>query len=131
MATTTRRFGAVLWTVQGLLALLFVFAGVTKFTLPAEVLTSGPVPLPLGFIRFIGVAELLGGLGLVLPGVLRVARGATPLAALGLVTIMTGATAITVQDGAVAAAAIPGLVAALAAVVALGRREWAGRLAGI
>jgi len=131
MATTTRRFGAVLWTVQGLLALLFVFAGVTKFTLPAEVLTSGPVPLPLGFIRFIGVAELLGGLGLVLPGVLRVARGATPLAALGLVTIMTGATAITVQGGAVAAAAIPGLVAALAAVVALGRREWAGRLAGI
>jgi uncharacterized membrane protein YphA (DoxX/SURF4 family) len=131
MATTTRRFGAVLWTVQVLLALLFIWAGAMKLIMPIELLTSGPVSLPGAFLRFIGMAELLGGLGLVLPGALRIARGATPLAALGLVTIMTGATAITVQGGAIAPAVIPGVIAALTAAVALGRREWAGRLAGV
>ena len=55
-----------LWVVQVLLALLFVFAGGMKLVLPLDQL-AGPVPLPGAFIRFIGVAELLGGLGLILP----------------------------------------------------------------
>ena len=55
-----------LWIVQVLLALLFLFAGGVKLVLPLDKLT-GPIPVPGPFTRFIGVAEVLGGLGLILP----------------------------------------------------------------
>jgi len=48
-----------LWIVQGLLALLFLFAGGTKRVLPVEK-PKGPVPLSGLVIRFTGVAEVLG-----------------------------------------------------------------------
>ena len=60
---------------------------------------------------------------------LRTARGTTPLAAIGLVTIMAGAVAVTVQGGTIAPAAMPLLIGALAALVAPGRREWPRLLA--
>jgi len=109
-----------LWIVQALLALLFLFAGGTKLVLPLEQL-QGPVPLPGAFVRFIGVAEVLGALGLVLPGLLRIRPGLTPLAAAGLVIIMIGATVITAATGTVATALIPLVVGLLAAFVAYGR----------
>jgi DoxX-like family len=114
----------VLWIVQGLLAALFLFAGGMKLVLPLEAM-EGPVTLPGPFLRFIGVVEVLGGLGLVLPGLVRVRRGLTPLAALGLVIIMIGATAVTVVGGMVAPALIPLGVGLLAGFVAYGRRDWA------
>src|SRR4051812_22223827 len=49
------------WTAQALLALLFVFAGTMNFLMPAEKMQSGPIALPLAFIYFIGVMEVLGG----------------------------------------------------------------------
>ena len=110
----------VLWVVQVLLALLFVFAGGMKLVLPLEQL-AGPVALPGAFIRFIGVAELLGGIGLILPALLGIRPGLTPLAAVGLVIIMIGATAITVSSGDVSAGLIPLVVGLLAAFVAYGR----------
>ena len=73
-----------LWIVQGVLALLFLFAGVTKLVMPIEEMTKQmPVPLPMPgvFLRFIGVAEIAGALGLILPGLLRIRPGLTPLAA--------------------------------------------------
>jgi uncharacterized membrane protein YphA (DoxX/SURF4 family) len=109
-----------LWIVQGLLALLFLFAGGMKLVLPLEKLT-GPVPLPGLFVRFIGVAEVLGAIGLILPGLLRIRPGLTPLAAAGLVIIMIGATVITLAGGDVAAALISLVVGLLAAFVAYGR----------
>ncbi len=109
-----------LWIVQGLLALLFLFAGGMKLVLPLEKLT-GPFPLPGLFMRFIGVCEVLGALGLILPGLLRIRPGLTPLAAAGLVIIMIGATALTVAAGAVAPALISLVVGLLAAFVAFGR----------
>jgi DoxX-like protein len=109
-----------LWIVQGLLALLFLFAGGMKLVLPLEKLT-GPFPLPGLFLRFIGVCEVLGALGLILPGLLRIRPGLTPLAAAGLVIIMIGATALTAAAGAVAPALIPLVVGILAAFVAYGR----------
>jgi len=72
-----------------------------------------------GFIHFIGVCEVLGGLGLVLPGLLRIRPGLTPLAAAGLVVIMIGATVVSIPMGAVAA--LPLVVGILAAFVAYGR----------
>lgn len=109
-----------LWTVQGLLALLFLWAGGIKLVLPLEQLT-GPIPLPGWFVRFIGVAEVLGALGLILPGLLGIRPGLTPLAAVGLVVIMIGATAVTLWGGDVAAALISLVVGLLAAFVAYGR----------
>jgi uncharacterized membrane protein YphA (DoxX/SURF4 family) len=111
-----------LWIVQGLLALLFVFGGVTKLILPIEEMTRQmPVPLPGAFLRFIGVAELLGGIGLILPGLLRIRPGLTPLAAAGLVIIMIGATVVTLVGGDVLPASMPFVVGLLAAFVAYGR----------
>jgi uncharacterized membrane protein YphA (DoxX/SURF4 family) len=109
-----------LWTVQALLALLFLFSGAMKFIMPVEEMTRQS-PLPVWFLRFIGVAELLGGLGLVLPGLLRIRPGLTPLAAIGLLIIMIGATVITVWSMGVAPAMIPAVVGILLAWVAYGR----------
>ena len=109
-----------LWIAQGLLALLFLWAGGIKLVLPLEKLT-GPVPLPGPFVRFIGVAEVLGALGLILPGLLCIRPGVTPVAAGGLVIIMVGATGITLAGGEIAMALIPLVVGLLAAFVAYGR----------
>ena len=114
----------ILWIVQALLTLLFLFTGGIKLVLPLEVLT-GQSPLPGWFVRFIGVAEVLGAIGLILPGLLRIRPGLTPLAACGLVAIMVGATVITlagvVPGGGLAPALIPLVVGLLSAFVAYGR----------
>jgi hypothetical protein len=109
-----------LWIAQGLLAALFLFAGGMKLVMPLEEM-KGPVELPGLFLRFIGVVEVLGGLGLVLPGLLGIRPGLTPLAAAGLVIIMLGATGIGVVSGQVAMVLIPLVVGLLAAFVAYGR----------
>jgi hypothetical protein len=69
----------LLWVVQALLALLFFFAGGAKLVMSATELTA-QTPLPAAFPRFIGVLEILGRLGLVLPGMLRIRTGLTATA---------------------------------------------------
>jgi uncharacterized membrane protein YphA (DoxX/SURF4 family) len=109
-----------LWVVQVLLALLFLFAGIMKLVLPLDQM-AGPVTLPGPFLRFIGVVETLGGLGLLLPGLLGIRPGLTPLAAAGLVIIMIGATAIGLIAGDLTMSLIPLVMGLLAAFVAYGR----------
>jgi len=120
-----------LWIIQGLLAALFLFAGGTKLILPIDVLASmgspNQIPLPGWFVRFIGVVEVLGALGLILPGLLRIRPGLTPLAAAGLVIIMIGATVLTLAGGDVAPALIPLAVGLLSAFVAYGRWRFVRR----
>lgn len=115
-----------LWTVQVLLALLFLFAGGMKLILPIEEMTR-EISLPGPFLRFIGVTEVLGALGLILPGLLRIRPGLTPLAAAGLVIIMTGATVVALVSGGVLMALMPLVVGLLAAFVAYGRWRLASR----
>jgi hypothetical protein len=111
---------ATLWVVQGLLAALFLFAGVMKLVMSPEAM-AGPVSLPIGFIRFIGVCEALGAIGLIVPGVLRIHAELTPIAAAGLVIIMAGAVIISAIGMGVGAAILPLVVGTLAAAVAYGR----------
>jgi len=113
--------GKLLWTVQILLAVVFLFAGASKLVMPASALEQGP--FSAGFLRFIGCAEVAGALGLVLPGALRVRRDLTPLAAGGLVIIMAGATISTLAAGAIGGALLPCVIGLLAYFVA--RKQWA------
>lgn len=115
-----KKLNVVLWIVQGLLAALFLFAGGIKLIVPIEALTM-PVPLPGGFLRFIGAAEVLGAVGLILPGLVGIYRELTPLAAAGLVVIMIGATVVTALGGALAPALVPLLVGVLSAWIAIAR----------
>ena len=75
-----RATSRLLWTVQGLLAALFLFAGGMKLVTPIAALTQ-QIALPGLFLRFIGLVEVLGALGLILPGLLRIRPALTPLAA--------------------------------------------------
>jgi hypothetical protein len=124
------RTSGVLWVLQVLLAALFLFAGGMKLVSPIAALTQ-QVALPGLFLRFIGLAEVLGALGLILPGLLRIRLVLTPLAAAGLVIIMTGAVGVTMATMGAAQAVIPGVVGVLAASVAVGRlqRSWGAPVA--
>ena len=138
-----RRMTVALWVVQGLLALVFLFSGASKLVMSIEEMTKDValpgaflrfigvaeiagglgLVLPGAFVRFIGVVEVLGGLGLVLPGLLRIRPGLTPWAAAGLVIIMIGAVWITLAGGGDTAkmAVVPAVTGILAAFVAYGR----------
>jgi putative oxidoreductase len=80
-----------LWAAQVLLALFYLYAGYNKLTQPIDALAT----MGMGFVlvvpelltRFIGVAEVLGAAGLILPAATRILPRLTPLAALGLSTI--------------------------------------------
>ena len=110
----------LLWIIQVLLALLFLFAGGVKLVLPIEEMTK-QMAMPGLFLRFLGVVEVLGGLGLILPGLFRIKTWLTPLAAAGLAIIMIGATAISLKIGPVGQAMIPLVTGLLAVLVAYGR----------
>ncbi len=117
----------LLWIVQVLLAALFLFAGGIKLVVPIETLTSmGPpnqVHLPGLFLKFIGLCEVLGALGLVLPGLLRIRPSLTPLAAFLLAIIMVGAVVISVMGPGVGAAVQPFVALLLCLFVAYGRTK--------
>src|SRR6202051_558856 len=85
-----RKLNVLLWVLQVLLAMLFTFSGVMKFVMPVEEMTK-QITLPGWFLNFIGVAEILGAIGLVLPGILRIRTGLTPLAAAALAGVFIGA----------------------------------------
>ena len=108
-----------------LMALLFLFAGGTKLIMSAEALSQPATPnqvmLPVWFIRFIGVFEFLGGLGLLLPGLLKTRQYLTPLAALGLAIIMIGAVVFTIIGGAIPVALVNVVILLLLLFIAYAR----------
>lgn len=109
-----------LWIVQALLALVFVGSGAMKFVMSVEEMTK-QMPMPGWFLHFIGLAEILGGIGVILPWMTGIKPRLTPLAAACLVVIMIGAVAVTAMSPDPAMAVIPAVVGALAAFVAWGR----------
>ena len=115
-----RKLNVLLWVLQVLLAMLFMFSGVVKFIMPIEEMTK-QIALPGWFLHFIGGAEILGAIGLVLPGILRIRSGLTPLAAAALVVIMIGATAVNLKTGQRGAALTTVIVGLLLVFVAYNR----------
>lgn len=95
--TPSKALHIALWVVQVALALAFGMIGVTKLTTSEADLIQQSGELiekyGVGLIRFIGIAEVLGALGLILPAALRILPILTPLASLGLAIIMGLATA--------------------------------------
>jgi putative oxidoreductase len=84
----------VLWIVQGLVAAAYVLAGGMKATQPLDILSKQMTwvnAVPAGFVRFIGVAELLGAVGLILPLATGILPWLTVAAASGLVIVQVGA----------------------------------------
>lgn len=111
-----------LWVVQGLLALAFLMSGSMKLTTPYETLAAQMAWAKLfspTTVQAIGVVEVAGALGLILPSALRILPILTPLAASGLVLTMLGAAATHLSIGE---PPIPNVVlGGLAAFVAWGR----------
>lgn len=113
-----------LWIVQGVLGALFAFAGATKmFQSIPDLAASMPwiATVSPALVRFIGVAELLGGIGLILPAATRIAPGLTPVAGAGLTVVMLLASAFHVSRGELMALPVPIVFGALASFVAWGR----------
>lgn len=115
-----------LWAAQVLLALAFGMAGAVKLFTPIEGLAAQmgwPGDVSPLLVRFIGLSELAGALGLILPSALRIRPALTPLAATGLVVVMVLAAGFHVIQGE-APMALPSLVlGTLAAFVAWGRSK--------
>jgi len=118
----------LLWIIQILLALVFLFSGGVKLVIPAATLQAQAPPAAIRFsqlfLTFIGICEVLGGLGLVLPGVTRVRKELIVLAAIGLTIIMIGAVVTGFMGEGVKTAIAPLVVGLLCVFVAYGRREW-------
>ncbi|HEX3269879.1 MAG TPA: DoxX family protein [Ktedonobacterales bacterium] len=113
-----------LWIVQVLLALAFLLAGVPKATQPIPALAkritwANDVPEPL--VRLIGVAEILGALGLILPALTGILPWLTVAAAIGLAVVMAAAIIFHILRGETNRIAMNVILLALLLFVVYGR----------
>lgn len=115
----------VLWVIAGLLAALFLAAGLMKTTQSKEKLAASGMgwteDFSSGAVKTIGGLELLAAIGLILPGALGIVPVLVPLAAVGLVLVMIGAAIIHVRREENQMIVINVVLLVLAAVVAWGR----------
>jgi hypothetical protein len=113
-----------LWIVQGLLFIAFGMAGLLKLGSPLDQLAqkmSWVSALPPWVVRFIGLSELSGALGMVLPSLTRIRPGLTALAGLGLAVVMLLAAALHLSRGELNHLPVNLVLGGLAALVAWGR----------
>ncbi len=114
-----------LWILQILFGLYFIAMGVMHFIVPAGL----PAPmawmydLPTWLHWFSGTAEILGGLGLILPGILRIQTRLVPLAAIGLALVMTGAVGYHVLRGEYQNIVLNLIIIAILSFIAYGRTK--------
>jgi hypothetical protein len=126
---TILRNNKVLWTLQILLAALYLFAGGFKLIAAPEQMRPSPdAPIPpanmIAFLRMIGGFEVLGAAGLILPGLTGIKRHLTSAAAGCLAFIMVGAVVVSTVQIGVQAAILPFVVGILDLIVMFGRRGW-------
>jgi uncharacterized membrane protein YphA (DoxX/SURF4 family) len=112
-----------LWAAQVLLAAAFAFAGVMKLTISAadlaQKMPTGAVPIAL--LRFIGVAEVAGAIGLILPSLTRILPVLTPVAARALALVMALAAILHVSRGEISSLPAVLVLGAMALFVSWGR----------
>lgn len=123
-AAPAKALVVTLWVVQVLLAVAFGMAGVMKSTMPIADLAQNmgwPGVVPAALVRLIGVAELSGALGMILPAATRIRPALTPIAGLGLVLVMLLAAAFHLSRGEAQLVPINVVLGSLAAFVAWGR----------
>ena len=123
-ARPSRALHISLWCVQVLLGAMFLMAGSTKGLQPMEALAAQmpwTAEVGAGLTRFIGYSELLGGLGLILPALLRIRPRLTALAAAALVVVMVLAAIFHITRGEFAGVGFNAILGGLAAFVAWGR----------
>ncbi|NJB84316.1 putative membrane protein [Lewinella marina] len=121
-----------LWTVQGLLAASFLMAGVMKAAQPIEVVVESIPSLastPEGLIRFIGISEIAGALGLLIPSIFRFKPFLTVWAALGLALVMVLAVGFHAVRAEWQSVGVNVILLLLALFIAWGRSAWVPVLA--
>ena len=108
----------VLWILQVLLALAFLAHGWLFLAPPPEIAAKMNESLPRWFQLFLGVAEILAGLGLTLPGLTRIKPWLVVWAAGGIMIVMVSATIFHVMRGEISSAIVTLVLLAIATFVA-------------
>ncbi len=122
--TSKRLIHIGLWLLQAVLAALFLATGLAKLLLPIAQLSAmmpWATSMPDLVVRFIGLAEVAGALGLLLPSITRVRPNLTPLSALGLLTVMILAMVLHLSRSEGMMIGVTFTLAVLVCVVAWGR----------
>ena len=108
----------VLWILQVLLAALFVWHGLLYVSPPVEMIDMINAMLAPGLRTFIGAAELLAAIGLIVPAATRILPWLTPLAAAGLMILMASAAVFHLSRGETANALFAVVIFVLVTIVA-------------
>jgi len=125
-SNSSKKMNIALWIVQSLLAAMFLMAGVNKlFQSTDELAKMLPwvTSVPIGLVKFIGISELLGGIGLLVPSILRIKPVLTPYAAIGLSLVMLFASIFHISRGETSAIGMNFVFMAMAIFVAWGRSK--------
>ena len=123
-ATPSKALNIILWIAQVLLAGMFLMSGFMKVAQPIEELAKmlpWASQVPEGLVRFIGISEVLGGLGLLLPAALRIKPQLTAWAAVGLALVMLFAAGFHAFRGETSAIGMNVILALVALFIAWGR----------
>ncbi len=128
---TSKTLNILLWIAQGLLALTFIWAAYMKLFAPvAEINKMWPWTINnAGLVKFTGVVDLLAGVGLILPALLRIQPKLTVFAAYGTILLMVAASAFHIARGEASQIGFNIFVATLAVFIAWGRQKKAPILA--
>jgi uncharacterized membrane protein YphA (DoxX/SURF4 family) len=113
----------VLWVLQGLLAAVFLAHGWLLLSPPASVVEQMNASLPRWFQLFLGIAEVLAAVGLILPGLTRILPWLVTWATVGIMIVMLSATAFHLMRGEMSSAAITLVLLAMATFVAYMRHR--------
>lgn len=123
----SKGWNIALWVAQIALAAMFLMAGFMKLTTgPAEMVEMGMLwaeNAPVALIKFIGLAEVAGGLGMILPAATRIKPDLTKLAAAGLAVIMVLAAGLHITRGEFEVVPMNVILFALAIFVIWGRTK--------
>jgi uncharacterized membrane protein YphA (DoxX/SURF4 family) len=113
----------MLWVLQVLLAAAFLAHGWLFLSPPPEIAVQMNASLPRWFQVFLGVAEVLAGVGLTLPGLTRIMPWLVTWAAVGIMIVTVSATAYHLMRGEISSAAITLLLFAMATFLAYMRHR--------